>query len=149
STLSIISRGIFMKKIELFVFLALAAPIFGQTDRNLLAKHWGTSRDLTIEVADAMPAEFYGFRPNQEEMSFGQLVMHIATVNNSNSALVAGEPAPAVPEKLATWHDNPAVDKGAAMKFLSESFDYCLKTLASLSTDKLNAMTGPAGRQLN
>ena len=35
------------------------------------AKHWKTARELTLAVADAMPAENYDFKPNPEEMSFG------------------------------------------------------------------------------
>ena len=37
-------------------------------------KHWKKARDLTVAVAEAMPAENYDFKPNPEEMSFGDLV---------------------------------------------------------------------------
>jgi uncharacterized damage-inducible protein DinB len=137
-----------MKKLMLLTLVTLAAPVFGQTDKAILAKHWTATKELTIAVADAMPAEGYGSRPNEEEMSFGQLMIHIAVANNAAFATVAGEKAPAPPDKLSKWRDTPAVDKAAAMKFLTESFDYCLKTLDTLSADKLNAMTGPEGRQL-
>jgi hypothetical protein len=42
---------------------------------------WQTSKQFTIDVADAMPAEFYGFKPNPDEMTFGEQMLHIAVSN--------------------------------------------------------------------
>ena len=42
------------------------------------AKHWKTARELTLAVAEAMPAENFDFKPNPEEMSFGEQIAHIA-----------------------------------------------------------------------
>lgn len=139
-----------MKRITLCIALLLAAsPVFGQGARELMKKHWTTSKEFTLAVADAMPADGYSFRPNQEEMSFGQLMIHIATANAGAFATVAGEKAPALPESLAKWRDTPAIDKAAAMKLLTDSFDYCLKALGGgVSDDQFAAMAGPEGRQL-
>src|SRR5258708_37095729 len=40
-------------------------------------KHWKVARELTLAVADDMPAEIYDFKPNPEEMSFGGQISHI------------------------------------------------------------------------
>jgi hypothetical protein len=40
--------------------------------------HWQVSKPFTLNVANAMPAEFYSFKPNAEEMSFGEQIIHIA-----------------------------------------------------------------------
>ena len=138
-----------MQKTVALSLLALAAPAFAQSGKELLNKHWTVTRDFTLAVAEAMPAEHYSFRPNQEEMSFGQLMAHIAMANNNAFATVAGEKPPAIPEKIAAGRKDPnAIDKAAAMKFLTDSFEYCLKLMSSLPEDKLGAMSGPADRQM-
>ena len=38
-------------------------------------------RNFTVAVAKTMPAESYNFRPNPEEMNFGQVMAHIALAN--------------------------------------------------------------------
>jgi hypothetical protein len=72
----------FMKTVTLLAAaLALAAPIFAADEAALFAKHWQTSKEFTLAVAQAMPAADYNFKPNDEEMSFGKLMTHIAQNN--------------------------------------------------------------------
>jgi len=42
---------------------------------------WQISKQFTIDVGDAMPAEFYSFKPNPDEMTFGEQMLHIAVSN--------------------------------------------------------------------
>lgn len=42
---------------------------------------WKQSRRFTLEVANAMPAELWVFKPNAEEMSFGEQMLHLAGSN--------------------------------------------------------------------
>jgi uncharacterized damage-inducible protein DinB len=104
-------------------------------------KHWKTARELTLAVADAMPAENYDFKPNPEEMSFGEQMAHIAQANDSYCARMSGGKSPFVkPEKF---------DKAAVMKLVGESFDYCSEVITPLSDDQLSEMKGPEGRQVS
>ena len=74
-------------KSNLSLMLVLAAPVLAQsTAKDALTKHWKTSAEFTIAVANTMPAESYNFRPNPEEMNFGQLMAHIADINEYASA---------------------------------------------------------------
>src|SRR5215831_9520465 len=41
--------------------------------KALFAKHWQVAKEFTLAVAEAMPAEGYDFKPNPDELSFGQL----------------------------------------------------------------------------
>ncbi len=60
---------------KLLTICALALPAFAQTTvKDALVKHWKTSGEFTMAVANAMPGDSYNFRPNPEEMSFGQLM---------------------------------------------------------------------------
>src|SRR6202521_6252869 len=80
-------------------FLAgMAAAASGPVENDfkaLFAKHWQISKEFTLAVAEAMPAEYYNFKPNPEEMSFGELMSHIAQSNSEAFADVADiEPLP-------------------------------------------------------
>ena len=103
-------------------------------------KHWNTAKALTLAVADAMPAENYDFKPNPEEMTFGQQIAHIAQANFGYCSRLNNSKAPPMerPEML---------DKGAVMKLASDSFDYCSDIVAGLTDQNLDEMRGPEGRQ--
>ena len=105
------------------------------------AKHWTIAKDLTLAVADAMPAENYDFKPNPEEMSFGEQVAHIAQANGSYcSRMTNGKSPIAKPDGYG---------KATVMKLLGESFDYCSEIITPLSDDQLSELRGPEGRQVS
>src|ERR1022692_3246392 len=81
-----------MKTTILAILLATASVAAQTTIKDALVKHWKATGELTIAVANAMPAESYTFRPNPEEMSFGQLMAHIAgpDLNACANASVTG-----------------------------------------------------------
>jgi uncharacterized damage-inducible protein DinB len=130
--------------------LALGVPLLAADEGAMFANHWETSKEFTIAVAEAMPAADYNFKPNDEEMSFGKLMAHIALANNGAFAAVSGTKAPMPPEKiLAAYKDpNGHFDKDATVQFLRDSFDFCTKALNDINEEKLDAMTGPEGRQM-
>ena len=99
--------------------------------KTLFAKHWQISKEFTLAVAEAMPAESYDFKPNPEEMSFGELMIHIAKSNSDAFADVAGNEALAQPS---------GTDKKTAIKFLTDSFDRCAKDLAAVTSAQFNKM---------
>src|ERR1700722_10247377 len=81
-----------------------AMPALAQTTvKDSLAKHWKTSGEFTVAVAEAMPAEDYNFRPNPDEMSFGQLMAHIAAADLGACANASGLARPEFPAKIAEW----------------------------------------------
>lgn len=137
---------------RLAAFLALTLPALAQTTvKDALVKHWKTSGEFTIAVAEAMPAENYNFRPNPEEMSFGELMAHVAGINNFACANASGMERPPVPAKLAAWSKDPFkvdVDKETAVSFLRNSFDFCNKAAASMTPDRMDKVAGPPARNL-
>src|SRR4051794_35871482 len=56
----------------LFTAQAQAGPYLSE-----FSKHWDLSKQFTIDVANAMPDANYTFKPNPEEMSFGEVMIHI------------------------------------------------------------------------
>ncbi len=104
-----------------------------------LTKHWSTSKTFTLAVANAMPDATYSFKATPEEMSFGEMVVHIASANNYYCASAAGTKSPFV--KPATN------DKATATKLLAQSFDFCIAAVSAMKAADLNKMTGPEGKQ--
>lgn len=100
--------------------------------------HFNALSQLSVAVAQAMPAEQYGFRPHPESMDFGQLMSHIATTNYQFCAGLKDSDPPALPSPTA---------KDAVVKFLSDSFEYCSTVISNLSEQQLNQVhSSPDGR---
>jgi uncharacterized damage-inducible protein DinB len=137
---------------KLLIILVLAIPTLAQKSvPEALAKHWKTSGEFTIAVATTMPAESYNFRPNPEEMSFGQLMAHIAAVNLNACANASGLTKPALPPKIAEWAKETQkveVDRDTAVSFLRDSFDFCDKAVAATTPERMDTVVGPANRNL-
>ena len=103
----------------------------GNNLQTLFAKHWQISKEFTLAVAEAMPAEYYNFKPNPEEMSFGELMSHIAQSNSEAFANVADIEPLAAPS---------GYDKKTVIKFLNGSFDWCAKEFAALTPAQFDRM---------
>jgi uncharacterized damage-inducible protein DinB len=134
-----------------FLFAAIAAPILAQsTIKDALVKHWKASGDLTIAVAKAMPAESYSFRPNDEEMSFGQLMGHIGTADVMACSAASGLPAIELPAKVTAFNKDKKteVDRDTAVQFLTDTFAFCNKAVSGVTLEQLDKIAGPANRNL-
>jgi uncharacterized damage-inducible protein DinB len=102
------------------------------------AKHFDALAKLSISVAQAMPADRYGFRPHPESMDFGELMSHIATTNYQFCAGLKDSDPPALPSPTG---------KNAIVKFLSDSFVYCSAVIGNLSEEQLKQThSSPDGR---
>jgi uncharacterized damage-inducible protein DinB len=139
-----------MKNI-LLTLAALAMPALSQTTiKDAMVKHWKATGELTLAVAEAMPAGDYNFRPNPEEMSFGQLMAHIALADRGACANASGMTPPAIPPMIATFaKDNKQdVDKPTAVEFQKQVFDFCNKAVAAVNLEQLDKVVGPPQRNL-
>jgi uncharacterized damage-inducible protein DinB len=103
------------------------------------AQHFGPLSQLSVAVAQTMPADQYSFRPHQESMTFGELMMHIASTNYAFCAGLQDTDAPSDPKISAT-------DKDGVVKFLSDSFQYCAGIIPELTEEQLTrAHNSPDG----
>ena len=120
-----------MRTLTLVGALLTGLPLAAAVDdfKAIFARHWQTSKEFSLAVAEAMPAEDYDFKPNPEEMSFGQLMIHIADENSSSFARAAGTKPLAQPA---------TTDKQTAIKFLTDSFDKCAKELDAMTAEQLD-----------
>ena len=121
-----ISAPVILLSVALFAGRATAAP---GSAAGEYAKHFGALGKLSVAVAQAMPADQYGFRPHPDSMDFGALMVHIATTNYQFCAGLKDSAPPAVP--------SPA-GKDAIVKFLSDSFTYCADIIPNLTEEQLS-----------
>ena len=131
---------IFRSCCVLVVFLAWAALAGAQTgtvnsvlDMTEFVRDWQISKQFTIDVANAMPAELYNFKPNSEEMSFGEQMIHIAGSNIFRFNQITGIKPPFVFDPAKP----PASDKQSVLKLLEQSFDYVIDVLPKITAEQL------------
>jgi uncharacterized damage-inducible protein DinB len=106
--------------------------------------HWATAKALAVAVADAMPADQYGFKPNPEEMTFGEQIVHIAGANYNYCSVIGGTKSPYTRPAKGTQ-----VEKAAAIKALGESFDYCTKIFDGLTDAQLMTEHGEGENKIS
>jgi uncharacterized damage-inducible protein DinB len=140
-----------MKTSFLFTLLLIAIPAAAQTSqKDVLLKHWKTSSEFTIAVANAMPATGYNFRPVPEEMSFGQLMAHIAAADRNACTNASGLTPPAPPAKIEAWikDSKVEVDHDTAVQFVTDSFSFCYKAITEMPPANMDTVVGPAARNM-
>jgi DinB superfamily len=133
-------KGILIGLLVLLCLAGMVASPTGPTEsgcKAVFAKHWKVSKEFTLAVAEAMPAEDYGFKPNPEELSFGQLMIHIAS-QNSDSCASATRTKPPLSMPSADIMVPPETDKPTAIKLLTLSFDACAKELDAMPPEQWN-----------
>ena len=84
-----------------------------------------------VAAAETMPAEKLGTKPTDKQMSFSDLIRHVAGGNTMICGWIAGQAPPKVPELP------PSADKAALVGALKESFAYCRSALAGVDDSKL------------
>jgi len=94
-----------------------------------------------VASAEAMPADKYGYKPTAAQMSFGEVVLHVAGDNDEACAPIGNVQAPGR-AKLT-----PADDKAKLVARLRESFALCDQVAAHLNDSGLGARVSAFGDQ--
>jgi len=110
--------------------IAKVNPVIDMTE---FVRDWQISKQFTLDVANAMPAEFYSFKPNPEEMSFGEQMIHIAGANVFRFNQITGIKPPFALDPAKP----PASDKQNVLKLLEQSFDYVIDALPKMTPEQL------------
>lgn len=110
---------------------AAVAPLAEAAEKSMesIMARWNQGKTFTMQVADAMPAESYDFKPTPEMRSFGEVMVHIG---QAHVFYVSRLSKSAVPDEMTKA---PKVaGKEAAKKYLAASFDYCGTILSGMTT---------------
>ena len=136
-------------KIQAALWFWFVSSLSAQTSlKDELIKHYKTSAEFTIAVANAMPAENYGFRPNPNEMSYGELMAHIGAYVFLGCQAASGIRVPEFPAKITEWakaQDKVEIDKATALPFLAGAFAFCNKAIESMTPESLEKRPANAG----
>jgi hypothetical protein len=120
---------------------ALVLPALAQDPdvTGTLVNHWKTSKKYVLALADQMPAADYSFKPNPDEMSFGEQMAHIATSNAFFFSTLSGQKNPIGKPK--------DFDKASVLKLLNASYDFVVSALEDLPLERLHeTFTSPEAR---
>jgi hypothetical protein len=114
--------------------VALSAQAQANPISTTLKSELKSAQHNLVAAAEAMPADKYGFKPTPAQMSFGQLVGHVAGSNEFMCATIAGAKAPQRAKLDAS------ASKDTLVARIKQSFDYCTSTLAAVDDSKMSDM---------
>ena len=122
------------RTLVVFVLFAMATA-FAQDNKNpvtsVVKEILPRQQRNLVAAAEEMPADKFGFKPTPEQMTFGNLVLHIIQSNNYLCAKI-GE----VPEaKTSGLQGTDGKDRLVAA--LRASFDFCSAALGKVDDSKL------------
>ena len=122
----------------LAICLAIPTALVAQQPASPVADAFRTSfqeqqRNL-VEAAEQMPADKYGFKPTPAQMTFGEVVVHLAGGNGFLCSVIGGKDRPTWPKIL------PTAPKDSLVARLRTSFEFCGTALAGLDDSKLSEM---------
>lgn len=108
--------------------LAGAQSVVAEAFRNV-ARDEG--KNLTA-AAEVMPANKYSYKPTPKQMSFGEIMVHLAQGNDFLCGSIGGTKAP---ERSKV---TPTASKETLVARLKETFQFCDQALANLDDSKLS-----------
>lgn len=119
--------------VSCIVFVALGQA-FGQSQpaAGFLTAEWQRAKEFTLEYLSAMPEDGYNFRPTPEMRTFAQQFIHLANDNYGFTATITGKSNP-YPNSNETEKDPGLQSKAALTKFVSDSYDFAINGLSSVT----------------
>lgn len=108
---------------------------FNQTFSEVL-KH---AKEYTIQVAEAMPAEDYGFRPSDSVRSFGEQMTHIGmSTSMILHTFIKGEEMKMSMAEAGKLEKSIGASKEETIKLLNNAFDDAISSLNKMDPNELN-----------
>jgi len=94
-----------------------------------------------VAAAEEMPADKYGYKPTPAQMTFGEVVLHVAKDNDEACPPIVGQKAPDRASVSATD------DKAKLVQRLRDSFATCEQAIAHLNDSDLGGNAQAFGVQ--
>jgi len=86
-----------------------------------------------VAAVDEMPADKFSYKPTEQQMTFGHLVLHIIQSNNYLCSKIGD-----VPEVKAAVPLKESDGKDKLVEALKSSFDFCTTALGKVDDSKLS-----------
>jgi hypothetical protein len=118
------------------LFTLVTSAIYAQNPLTTTGttRYFNTVRRSLEGSADVMPAEKYGFKLTDGQMTFAEWLIHSAQRNFTDCAVLKGEKTPDVAAQLESLKDKTAVSKA-----LKDSFAYCATAFEGIDDQKIIA----------
>ena len=101
---------------------------------EIFVERWRKSKDLTLKVAEAMPAENYDYKPFADARAFGGELQHLGQAEGFYLGQLGKGRAPAAPQKDTS--------KDATVKYLTENYDWAIGVVGQLTVAELTKPFG-------
>lgn len=113
------------------LFGAIVTPAFCQEDPiQILSKHFKTSEEFTVKVADAMPESDYDFKLTAAQMSFRDQMVHLSQgLDYILSGLSGEKPNPPKPASKR---------KSDTEAFIRSSYERAIDRVSKLTPEQLH-----------
>jgi uncharacterized damage-inducible protein DinB len=105
--------------VSALALVATLQPVAAQTPslKAEMVQDWSGLKDTLAKLAAEMPEDKFNAKPTPAQQSFGERIVHIATVNVGVLGSLGGKATkPTIDAKATT--------KSAALKAMNDSFDY-------------------------
>ena len=102
---------------------------FAEQLRDDFLGHWRSTREYSLEVLEAMPAEQFDFKPVDEVFTFGEQLEHFANSNAGYFSRFEKDARPSRPETRT---------KETLRGFLTATFDYVEAVLSGLTEEEFS-----------
>ncbi len=116
--------------------LLLSATVVLAQDKNpvtTVAKEILPRQEKNLVAAvEEMPANKFGYRPTEQQMTFGQLVLHVIGSNNHLCSAISDMPEVKAPVPL-----KESDSKEKLVTALKASFEFCTTALSKVDDSKL------------
>jgi uncharacterized damage-inducible protein DinB len=123
-------------KLTICLFLLFAATAVFAQDKNpvtSVAKQILPRQQKNLVAAvEEMPADKFGYKPTEQQMTFGHLILHIVESNNYLCSKIGDEPEVKAPVPL-----KESDGKEKLVAALKASFEFCSTTLGKVDDSKL------------
>lgn len=124
-----------MKRTLILLILIASTTLFAQ-DKNpvssAIKEILPRQQKNLVAAAEQMPAEKYSYKPTENQITFGHLVLHVLESNNHLCSKIGdvAEVKPSAPLKETD-------DKDKLVTALKASFDFCASALDKVDDSKL------------
>ncbi len=120
-----------------FLFIMTFTAAAQRTDSLFMAaavSRLTHAREYTLQVADLMPADKYGFKPSPEEMAFGEQLLHLAS---NLGWLSSGYLQKGI--NPVSKEDARLTEKAAIRAVLEKAYDYAIEACSRFNPGDLGA----------
>lgn len=138
-----------MKLKLLFVLLFVSFQCMAQNEKLLISSHvekLTNAKAYTLKMAELMPESKFDFKPEDDEMSFKEQLLHIGQNLYWLSGTFIGEIPDYIPKKPL---NDGNMTKSQAIEFVSGAYDFAIQSIRNLNPESMSKEFAFAGKKLN